>query len=265
MKAVKFLAIAVAAALLILLLPRCESPMHDGDPIAGYDKTTVVLTDEKGDFTVSQKKYGYGDEDVEVLKLENGTGEAYDVMIIAHFKLEDVVKTTKRPKKLFGIPAGYSGYVLIRPEIGYESCELHVTLSPCKGETPLSSLKFGTDLDLLVTSIRDYEKVFFPGAGVTYNMTTPFRHETEKTIYVQYSYIAFDSDGEIFMIYDKSQTFSEISNDSVEIRYGVPCEGSIDDYRLPDNLKGNLHAVVAVDYAEYYEYQDEILNRRGPA
>ena len=251
MRKVKLTALVLVGAALIFLFSGCAAEVRCGDPVGEYDKTTVVTSDEDGDLTVMKKTFGYDGESVELIRVENGTGSAYDISFIASFDVPWREKPMKIPKWIYGFPAHYSGYVLIRPGTDYDGCELKIGLSPTEEESPLKYLEFGTDCDLLVTAEYNFESLLFPDTDMIYNFDTLYENGSGRNIHLFYYYVVFDNSGQVIAISEKGGTTGIGKQNYITIRYGVPYDGEFDDYRLPDNLRGELHGVVAVESADY--------------
>ncbi len=243
-----------------------------------------------GDFVVSEKKYDYKGNNIELLHVENKTKNHYNITIKGKYLDKDGKVIKEETQKFAAFPAGWSNYFCFYPRCTFESftyvleTEEYTERAACTlYSRPINHLTTDSDGNPLASYINfTYEKKLeWMRAVLTY--TTPYTEgrmlhlnvdmaNTHPTVKIEAKFhaLVLDADGNIFTadydLFDLNGS-SGSTNGSAEPGYvpgEVPVEGYTEvvlieqpiggDENIPDNVQGVFTVIFAIN--EVYDFHD---------
>lgn len=255
----RLFAAVVALLLLTPALIGCERKAAEC-PIKDYDSENTVENEVGLRVTIKQKKMNLDEENIELLLVKNDTDKPLTVNIVAIFADGAGTRIAADQKILTGLPANRSAYVVLRPGGQYESCKLITRLEEYEGDAPLQYISTGYELGLIAYAGYDFLSgydVDIEGNLITWYVAEHrIESSTDRKIHLESNILVLDESGEPCLIFRGADLVSrgpQYFTSFIDFR-DRPWD---DNMVLPDNLKGDLYCIVAIESAEWKDEYDK--------
>lgn len=222
--------------------------------IKSYDRVSSVPLGEADDgLLVKEKKYDYKDSDVLIMSVENTTENAYTLLIKSTFVQADGTEV-KLIKLFHGFPAKHQNYFVFETGIRFDSHNYEIITRPYSKETYAQNFKWGTDITVEAQPFTTDYRGNVLDEYVTY---VRFFADTELSLSkgvkasLDRDVVIFDTSGEIYCIDNQKCTYDSLTLETVgNMDEAIYSENSFvpwEDYVLPQELKGDVRAIVAIN------------------
>ena len=239
----------IAVILLLACILFSCSNGSDGydDPIKEYDfEEEIKVLGDGGIFRVNGKTFIIDETKVIILKVVNLSDRAYSFRVIGSYSDANGNRVSTTENNYSGMPPGFTGYLILRPGVTFEDVKLRYFSEEFERETTVDSIKSGNYVDFVAHAYWKNPYDLINGTVDSDSILSYWFYIDFKSVGKEIGYrstiAVFDSNGELFGVYDKGGTVTPAHKQlAFHVEYpDVPWD---DTYQVPDNLMGDITAV----------------------
>jgi hypothetical protein len=260
----KFLTLILMFATALTALSGCASDMDQTYSIPSYDTETRIPTssssignsdfesdtniETEGIFSVKEKKYSFQGNDLIVLDITNETKINYSVSITGIYYDASGTVLKKETKKFEQFASGYQNCFVFRPEFMFHNFKYELSFEEYSGElyTPKVSVQFcGTTetKDIIYSEALTGDFTRYPSLSAKFT----YENKCDIALDAQFTFLLYNSKDEIVDWYDYTLQIMPHTSFGEDYKSRTLFQTKSDTLSLPENLQGELRALVLVN------------------